>query len=74
MLNMNAISRLNPIRDPSRDILIRSSFDFRRSMSRSMTVALRPAILAALIGQNGFGGSIVWLQNRLILAKLRCRM
>ena len=74
MLNMKATNRLNPIRDPSRDILILSSFDLRRSMSRSMTVALRPAILAALIGQNGFNGSIVWLQNPFILAKSRCLM
>ena len=43
----------NPRNEPKTDILIRSSFDFINNTISKITVALRLAIFAALIGQNG---------------------
>ena len=59
MLNKNPVSMIKPSTEPSKDILTRSSLDLINRIGNSVTVALRPAIFAALIGQNGTkGGSI----------------
>ena len=48
-----------PSTEPSNDILTLSSLDLINRISNRVTVALRPVIFAALIGQNGTkGGSI----------------
>ena len=57
MLSKKPASRAKPIRDPSNDILMRSSFDFSSISSKRFTVALSPATLAALMGQNGLNGN-----------------
>ncbi len=59
MLNRNPVSKISPITDPSNDIFTRSSLDLISRINNSVTVALSPAIFAALIGQKGTkGGSI----------------
>ena len=69
LVSRNPTSMANPSTLPSSDILRRSSFDFIRSTSNSTTVALRPAILAALIGQKGLGSSINGSRSAVSLAK-----
>ena len=50
---------ISPSTDPSNDIFTRSSLDLINRINKSVTVALSPAIFAALIGQKGMkGGSI----------------
>jgi len=59
VLNRNPVSKISPITDPSNDIFTRSSLDLISRINNSVTVALSPAIFAALIGQKGTkGGSI----------------
>lgn len=53
------MSKTSPIRDPSSDIFRRRSFDLNSITNSNVTVALSPAILAALIGQTGAKGGII---------------
>jgi len=48
--------------EPSSDIFTRSNLDFISRISSSVTVALSPAIFAALIGQKGTKGGIMDLE------------
>ena len=59
MLNKNPVSIIRPRKEPSSDIFTRSNLDLISKISSSVTVALSPAIFAALIGQKGTkGGSM----------------
>ena len=59
-LNRKPTNMANPRKEPRRDILIRSSFDFISNTNSKTMVAFRPAIFAALMGQNGLNNTIGW--------------
>ena len=55
---MKLINMVKPSKEPSSDIFTRRSLDLISSINNNATVALRPAILAALMGQSGLRNSM----------------